>query len=103
MEILRWAEAAPPEEAALRAQMQAEGLAPSRWSNGPGDVYAVHSHRYTKVLACVQGSICFTLPDSGASIDLAPGDTMILPAGTRHGALVGPVGVVCIEAPRYEQ
>lgn len=101
MEIIRWQGATQPQEAELRQRMLAEGLSPSSWSNGPGDEYAVHSHRYTKILYCVRGSIRFTLPDRGEAVDLAPGDKMVLPAGTRHGALVGPAGVTCIEAPRY--
>ena len=87
--------------------MQQEGLSPYVWSNGPGDTYAVHSHSYEKVLYCVRGSIRFTLPDmsdttdKAGAVDLAPGDCLILPAGIRHGALVGPQGVVCIEAARH--
>jgi quercetin dioxygenase-like cupin family protein len=101
MEMTRWQEPTPPDEAGLRQRMLAEGLSPSSWSNGPGDTYTVHSHSYTKILYCVRGSIRFTLPDTGEQLDLAPGDKMVLPAGTRHGALVGPAGVTCIEAPRY--
>jgi quercetin dioxygenase-like cupin family protein len=107
MQVIRWQEAALPQEQELRRRMQQEGLSPYSWSNGPGDSYAVHSHSYEKVLYCLHGSIRFTLPDmrdeSGnmSAVDLAPGDCLILPAGTRHGALVGPQGVTCIEAPRY--
>lgn len=103
MEIIRWQEDTAPGEADLRQRMQAEGLSPSSWSNGPGDVYSAHSHSYTKVLYCVRGSIRFSLPDSDEHLDLHPGDKMVLPAGTRHSALVGPAGVTCIEAPRYER
>lgn len=100
MEIERWQAAKEPGEAELRGRMLAEGLSPHGWSNGPGDEYAVHSHSYTKVLYCVRGGIRFTLPDERGQVDLGPGDRMILPAGTRHGAVVGPAGVMCIEAPR---
>jgi len=71
---------------------------PSRWSNGPGDVYAAHAHPYRKTLFCLEGSIVFSLPDSGREVELHPGDRLIIPAGTRHGAIVGPRGVACIEA-----
>jgi len=98
MEVTRWQEGKQPGEAELRRRMEAEGLAPHNWSNGPGDEYAVHSHSYIKVLYCVRGSIRFTLPDQQEHIDLRPGDRMVLPAGTRHGAIVGPAGVTCIEA-----
>ncbi|MBV9228813.1 MAG: cupin domain-containing protein [Chloroflexi bacterium] len=103
MEVIRWQEATPPQEQELRKRMQKEGLSPYVWSNGPGDRYAVHSHSYQKVLYCVSGSIRFVLPDrpgEEGNIDLAPGDCMILPAGVRHSAVVGPQGVICLEAAR---
>lgn len=100
MEMTRWQEAHEPDEAELRRRMLVEGLSPQGWSNGPGDEYAVHSHNYTKVLYCVRGSIRFTLPDQQEDVDLRPGDRMVLPAGTRHGAVVGPAGVACIEASK---
>jgi quercetin dioxygenase-like cupin family protein len=107
MQIVRWQEEIAPQEQELRRHMQQEGLSPYTWSNGPGVIYAVHSHDYEKVLYCVQGSIRFVLPDSRdargneSAIDLAPGDCLILPRGTRHSACVGSQGVTCIEAPRY--
>ena len=103
MEITHWQEDTAPTEAELRGRMQAEGLSPHSWSNGPGDEYSAHSHSYTKILYCVRGSIRFSLPDSGEQLDLRPGDRMVVPASTRHSAVVGPAGVTCIEAPRYER
>lgn len=103
MQIMRYQETAPPQEHELRTQMQQQGLSPYAWSNGPYDTYAVHSHSYEKVLYCVRGSIRFTLPDQPEGIpyiDLAPGDGMVLPPGTRHSAQVGPQGVTCLEAKR---
>jgi uncharacterized protein YjlB len=103
-QIIRWREQSAPTEQTLRERMQAEGLAPYAWSNGPYDQYAVHSHSYEKVLYCVQGSIRFILHDTSGSesnIDLHPGDCMILPAGRRHSAQVGGKGVTCLEAARY--
>ena len=67
------------------------------WSNGPDDRYAAHSHDYEKVLYCVDGSITFALEDEGKELELKPGDRMVLPAGTMHSAVVGPVGCTCIE------
>lgn len=103
MNVLRWSAARPPHEEELLARMKQEGLTPYRWSNGPGDTYTVHSHTYEKVLYCAHGSICFVLPDLATderTIDLAPGDCMVLPPGVRHSAVVGPQGVVCLEATR---
>ena len=76
-----------------RLRQEADGC--HSWSNDPGDVYGEHSHSYEKVLYCVAGSITFTLADG--EIHLQAGDRMVLPAGVRHGAVVGPGGCTCIE------
>ena len=86
------------EESAIAARMRAEGLDPGSWGNGPGDVYAVHRHAYSKVIVCVRGSIIFGVPASGATIPLGSGDRLDLPAGVDHDASVGPGGVTCLEA-----
>lgn len=70
------------------------------WSNAPGDRYGAHSHAYTKILYCTEGSIDFILERDGRTIHLEPGDRMELPAGTVHSAVVGPRGVACIEGKR---
>ena len=97
--VTHWPGSGAPGADAIAAHMRAEGLEAYAWSNGPGDRYSVHAHSYTKVLYCVRGGIRFTLPDEGADagVDLRPGDRMALPAGTRHGAIVGPSGCQCME------
>jgi uncharacterized protein YjlB len=80
------------------ARLRVQGLDPGAWSNGPGDRYDPHEHGYDKVLVCERGSIRFGLPGRGVAVDLAPGDRLDLPAGTRHDAFVGPDGVTCLEA-----
>jgi quercetin dioxygenase-like cupin family protein len=80
------------------ARLRAEGLAPSAWSNGPGDRYGAHDHGYDKVIVVESGSIRFGLVDRGDAVELAEGDRLELPAGTRHDAIVGPAGVTCLEA-----
>lgn len=82
----------------LQARLAAVGLEPSSWSNGPGDVYAVHRHEYDKVLVVERGSIVFGLPLRGEVVALEVGDRLDLPAGTDHDARVGPDGVTCLEA-----
>jgi uncharacterized protein YjlB len=86
----------------LEARLRAEGLEPSSWSNGPGDVYAGHAHDYDKVLVVASGSIRFGLTgrDRGGNraVDLSVGDRLDLPAGTTHDAIVGARGVTCLEA-----
>jgi quercetin dioxygenase-like cupin family protein len=91
-------EGAFDERVALDALARA-GLAAQRWSNGPGDTYAAHSHGYHKVLYCLRGSIVFRMAD-GAEVELRPGDRLEIAAGTPHSAVVGPSGVECVEAAR---
>jgi hypothetical protein len=84
-----------PSVDSLMARLRAEADGCYPWSNGPGDVYAEHTHPYEKILYCVAGSITFTLREG--EIRLLPGDRMVLPPGTPHGAIVGPSGCSCIE------
>ena len=87
-----------PTEESLRRFMQAEGLRPHSWENGPHDAYGAHSHAYNKVIYVVSGSIVFGLPEEGAEIELKAGDRLDLPKGTVHDATVGALGVTCLEA-----
>ena len=82
----------------IDARLRAERLDAGSWSNGPGDRYGAHDHAYDKVLVVASGSIRFGLVDRGEAVDLVVGDRLDLPAGTRHDAVVGPAGVVCLEA-----
>ena len=70
--------------------------APRSWGNGPGDTYGGHEHERDKVLFCLEGSIVFHV--DGGDVGLEAGDRLDLPAGTRHGATVGPAGCSCVEA-----
>ena len=81
-------------------RLRAEATGCYSWSNGPGDRYGAHSHDYEKILYCVGGSIAFVLEDEGKRLELKAGDRMVLPAGTRHSAVVGPAGCTCIEGKR---
>lgn len=78
------------------ARARAEARDVYSWSNGPGDRYGEHAHGYDKLLYCTQGSIEFRL-GSGETIALSAGDRLVLPAGTRHRAVVGPRGCTCVE------
>ncbi|HET6466226.1 MAG TPA: cupin domain-containing protein [Nitrospiria bacterium] len=98
VQVLRWPHAHSLPEEEIHRFFGARNLSSSRWSNGPGEIYGVHSHPYRKTLFCIEGSITFSLPDIGRDVELHPGDRLILPVGTRHGAVVGPQGVTCIEA-----
>jgi quercetin dioxygenase-like cupin family protein len=98
IEVLRWPHKQPLPEAEVFAFFNSRDLRPTRWSNGPGEVYSVHAHSYQKTLFCVEGSITFSLPDLKREVVLRPGDRLIIPPAVRHGATVGGEGVTCIEA-----
>ena len=88
----------PLTEASLHDQLTSEGLHPTRWENGPQFAYGVHDHPYGKVLVVVSGSITFTIDSGQRVVRMQPGDRLALPPRTPHSALVGPDGVVCLEA-----
>ncbi|NIS81409.1 MAG: cupin domain-containing protein [Anaerolineales bacterium] len=98
LRVKRWDGVDPAVERETAECLCAEGLHPYRWSNNPGDINSAHSHKYHKVIVVVKGSITFGLSEHAQDLDLNPGDRLGLPAGTRHQALVGPDGVVCLEA-----
>lgn len=96
--VQKWQSSAQPTEEKLRKMMAEEGLTPYRWSNGPHDIYAAHTHPYHKVIYVVAGSITFGFPIEGEPVTLQAGDRLDLPPDVRHNAVVGPDGVVCLEA-----
>ncbi|MEJ2749466.1 MAG: cupin [Anaerolineae bacterium] len=98
--IQKWQQDTLPTEDDLKQMLLDEGLEPYRWSNEAGDVYAAHIHNFHKVICVVAGSIMFGFPIDGEPIVLRAGDRLDLPAGVRHNAVVGPEGVVCLEAHR---
>lgn len=102
LRVERWSGPAPTVQV-LRDLYRSEGLQPYDWSNGPGYVYAAHTHGYDKVLRVAQGGIRFDLPELGQSLELGPGDTLFLPREVLHAATVGPRGMACLEAHRTTQ
>lgn len=83
-----------------RERLRAAGVEPYSWCNAPGDRYGAHEHATTKLLICAEGSITFYVGDDARAVELAAGDGFVLPAGTRHAALVGPHGCTCLEGHR---
>jgi uncharacterized protein YjlB len=89
-----------PGTAAADERLRALGVSPYAWSNGPGDRYAAHEHATTKLLVCATGSITFLVGPDASPVELRAGDGFVLPAGTRHAAVVGPDGCTCLEGHR---
>ena len=98
--MIPWKGETLPTLAAIESVLQAEGLSAYTWSNGPGHRYNAHSHGYNKVIYVVDGSITLGLPVTGEHLDLCVGDRLELEAGVVHDAIVGPEGVLCLEAHR---
>ncbi len=84
----------------LMRRLRSEARDAYAWSNGPGYRYGAHSHGFTKILYCTEGSIDFVVEPARDVIHLEAGDRMELSAGTVHSALVGPRGVTCIEGKK---
>lgn len=89
-----------PGRASADERLRALGVTPWAWTNGPGDRYPPHEHGTTKLLVCAEGSITFHVGADGVPVTLEAGDGFVLPAGTRHGATVGPDGCTCLEGHR---
>ena len=83
-----------------RVRLRDLGVEPHAWSNGPGDRYAEHDHRTTKLLICAEGSITFLVGPEAVPLELTAGKGFVLPAGTLHAAVVGPEGCTCLEGHR---
>jgi quercetin dioxygenase-like cupin family protein len=96
--IIRWSGGQHPTLSAITRQMQKENLRPYVWDNTPNYRYAVRTHGYTKVMYVVEGIIEVTLPDSNQRVKLRAGDRVEIPAGVRHGAIIGSSGAKCVEA-----
>ena len=96
--ITRWTGGQNPTLSVITRQMQKEGLRPYQWDNAPNYRYAVRSHGYNKVVYVVEGLLELTLPDANQRVRLRAGDRVEIPAGVRHGAIVGSAGVKCVEA-----
>src|ERR1700742_1820885 len=96
--VTRWTGGQHPTLSVITRQMQKEGLRPYQWDNAANYRYAVRSHGYNKVVYVVEGQLELTLPDANQRLRLKAGDRVEIPAGVRHGAIVGSSGVKCVEA-----
>lgn len=85
---------------AARERLRDAGVDSWAWSNGPGDAYGAHEHATTKLLICAAGSITFHVGPDATPVELRAGEGFVLPAGTRHSAVVGPDGCTCLEGHR---
>jgi mannose-6-phosphate isomerase-like protein (cupin superfamily) len=96
--VKRWSGGQHPTMSAITRLMKQEGLRPYMWMNMPNHRYAVRSHGYDKVLYVIEGSVEVIFPDSNQRVTLRAGDRTDIPAGVRHGTIVGSSGAKCVEA-----
>lgn len=98
--ITRWQGSQHPSMSKIIRSMKADGLRPYMWTNMANHRYAVRSHNYDKVLYVIDGIVEVTLPDSNQRVKLRNGDRIDIPAGVRHGTIVGRSGAKCVEASK---
>lgn len=96
--VTRWQGGQNPTMSNIVNRMKSEGLRPYMWMNMPNHRYAIRSHNYHKVLYVLDGSVEVQLPDSNRRFKLRTGDRIDIPAGVRHGTIVGHAGAKCVEA-----
>jgi hypothetical protein len=97
VKIIRWHGGQHPTFQSITRKMEAEGLRPYAWRQGPNFRHAVRSHGYGKVLYCVEGTLEIILPDFNQRVVMRPGDRLELPRGVRYATVVGPQGAHCVE------
>jgi quercetin dioxygenase-like cupin family protein len=89
----------PLSEANLRAAIEAEGFAVTRYVYPPGTVFPPHSHGMDKIDGVMSGRFRLTLPDG--AVVLEAGDRLFVPKGLVHAAeVVGNTPVVSLDAVR---
>ena len=90
LEVRHWTNAAAPDEATLRGTLAAEGFSAFCWRDTPNAHYDEHEHDRDESIWLLAGTIRFGA--DRRELALAPGDRLMLPAGTRHTADAGPEG-----------
>lgn len=98
LEVRRWDGAGAPTEDALAQRLAADGFSSFCWSDAPHAHYDEHEHDRDESIWLVAGTIRFTA--HGRELALAPGDRLMLPAGTRHTADAGPDGATYLIGQR---
>jgi quercetin dioxygenase-like cupin family protein len=98
--VQKWPHPHQPQEAALRQELEAEGLEPFLWENEPLAVYEAATFDHDRVLYVLRGTIIFGFPIESEPTVLRAGDRLNIPAGVAHNAAVGAEGIACLEAHR---
>lgn len=80
--------------------LEREGYEVSVYAYREGTVFPVHEHAQDKCDAVLEGMLRIVV--DGVAYDLAAGDRLYLPAGTRHSAeVVGSGTVLSLDGTRW--
>ncbi len=79
-------------ETEIEKKIEEEGFTPMKYENEPGDIYPLHQHPETKLLAFLEGTMEVKVGEENFSC--ATGDRLIIPGNTPHSAVVGPDGCI---------
>lgn len=79
-------------EEETEARIREEGFDPMKYHNNPGDVYALHQHPETKLLAFLEGTMEAKVGEE--TFSCSKGDKLIIPGGVPHSAVVGKDGCI---------
>lgn len=87
-------------ERRVRRALEHEGFEVAVFAYRPGTTFDWHAHREEKCDAVISGVLRVEV-EGGAVFDLAAGDRLYLPAGTRHRAEVtGRTAVISLDGTR---
>jgi quercetin dioxygenase-like cupin family protein len=87
-------------EKRLMGLMEREGYEVAVYAYRQGTIFPPHEHAQDKCDAVLEGILRVTV--DGVAYDLAPGDRLYLPAGTRHAAeVLGTKTVVSLDGTRW--
>ena len=90
LEVIPWDGSGGPVEGTCRSLLEGEGFGVFRWTDPPGADYTPHAHDRDESIWLLEGEMVFGA--GGREMHLAPGDRLMLPAGTVHTVHVGPAG-----------
>jgi quercetin dioxygenase-like cupin family protein len=86
VKVARWQGPGTPDEATLRALLEADGYSVYAWTDASGATYPPHTHADDQSHCIVRGALALTV--GGEEYVLRAGDRDWLPAGTVHAARV---------------
>jgi quercetin dioxygenase-like cupin family protein len=98
LEVRPWDGTSAPSEETLAERLAADGFSSFCWSDAPNAHYDEHEHDRDESIWLLAGTLRFGA--DGRDLALAPGDRLMLPAGTRHTADAGPDGATYLIGQR---